>query len=217
MFIEIRAIPRFDSNNNLIGLIHVVRDISERKRIEDQIKHLLNDVTKAKIEWETTFDNAMEFIMLVEKELKIIRCNKSYANFVGKPIQELLGHRCHEFFPCGSLQAEYCKDKIEKEEQTEWMEVKTKSGQWFYVSHRPVFDEKGEFMYSIIIETDITIIKDTQENLIKSEEELKKRVEELEKFYDMAVGREIRMRELKEKTKKLEAELSWYKKDEDTG
>ncbi|MBI4838855.1 MAG: PAS domain S-box protein [Nitrospirae bacterium] len=27
-FIEIRAIPRFDSNNNLIGLIHVVRDIT---------------------------------------------------------------------------------------------------------------------------------------------------------------------------------------------
>lgn len=39
-FIEIRAIPRFDSENNLIGIIHVVRDISERKKFENRLKEL---------------------------------------------------------------------------------------------------------------------------------------------------------------------------------
>jgi PAS domain S-box-containing protein len=38
MFIELTAIPRFDSNNNIAGLIHVVRDITERKRLEDQLR-----------------------------------------------------------------------------------------------------------------------------------------------------------------------------------
>ncbi|MBI5664314.1 MAG: PAS domain S-box protein [Nitrospirae bacterium] len=38
MFIEIRAIPRFDSRNNLTGLIHVVRDITERRKLEDQLR-----------------------------------------------------------------------------------------------------------------------------------------------------------------------------------
>lgn len=38
MFIEIRAIPRFDSDRNLVGLIHVVRDITERKKLEDQFR-----------------------------------------------------------------------------------------------------------------------------------------------------------------------------------
>ncbi|MBI5634063.1 MAG: PAS domain S-box protein [Nitrospirae bacterium] len=37
-FIEIRAIPRRDKNNALIGLIHVVRDITERKKLEDQLR-----------------------------------------------------------------------------------------------------------------------------------------------------------------------------------
>lgn len=36
-FIEIRAIPRFDKNNQLIGLIHVVRDIGKRKKLELQL------------------------------------------------------------------------------------------------------------------------------------------------------------------------------------
>jgi len=39
MYVEIRAIPRFDSNNNLIGLIHVVRDITDKKKLEDQLRH----------------------------------------------------------------------------------------------------------------------------------------------------------------------------------
>ncbi len=37
MYLEIRAIPRFDRDNNLVGLIHVVRDISERKLLEEKL------------------------------------------------------------------------------------------------------------------------------------------------------------------------------------
>jgi len=33
-FLEISAMPRFDSNHQMIGLIHVVRDITERKGVE---------------------------------------------------------------------------------------------------------------------------------------------------------------------------------------
>ena len=35
-YLEIRAIPRFDSNNQRAGLIHIVRDITERKREESK-------------------------------------------------------------------------------------------------------------------------------------------------------------------------------------
>ncbi len=36
-FIEIRAIPRLDRNNQLVGLIHVVRDITEHRKLEEQL------------------------------------------------------------------------------------------------------------------------------------------------------------------------------------
>jgi len=38
MFVEIRAIPRFDANGNIAGSIHVVRDITEHKKLEDQLR-----------------------------------------------------------------------------------------------------------------------------------------------------------------------------------
>jgi PAS domain S-box-containing protein len=37
-FLEIRAMPRFDSNNQLIGLIHVIRDITDRKQVEEALQ-----------------------------------------------------------------------------------------------------------------------------------------------------------------------------------
>jgi HAMP domain-containing protein/cytochrome c553 len=57
------------------------------------------------------------------------------------------------------------------------------------------------------------------EKLQQQSEELQKRVTELEEFYDMAIGRELKMKELKEKIfqlesyiDKLQSELSKYKK-----
>ncbi len=53
MFIEIRAMPRFDSNNQLIGLIHVARDVTERKRTEEEIKKA-KDELEIRVEQRTS-------------------------------------------------------------------------------------------------------------------------------------------------------------------
>lgn len=43
---------------------------------------------------------------------------------------------------------------------------------------------------------------------MKSERELKKRLKELEEFYDMAVGRELRMKKLKKENEELKEALT---------
>jgi len=58
---------------------------------------------------------------------------------------------------------------------------------------------------------DITEYKRAESALHKSEEELKKKFKELEEFYNMAVGRELRMIELKEEIENLREELERYK------
>jgi len=193
MFLELRAMPRFDSNNELIGLIHVARDISERKKIEEEIR-------RAKVEWEMTFDSANEFIVLVDKELNIARCNKSFANYAKKPTDEIIGKKCSLFFPCDATRDDDTKPASN-------IEIKTDSGHWLYLSSYSILDDKGEFLHTIIMATDITDMKNTQQRLLKSEDELKTRVKELEDFYEMAVGRELKMKELKSEITKLKKAL----------
>jgi|GEM_PF-4006053 PAS domain S-box-containing protein len=50
---------------------------------------------------------------------------------------------------------------------------------------------------------------------VRAEKEIRERMEELERFYKMAVDRELRMKELKEEIEQLREELSRYK-DKDT-
>jgi PAS domain S-box-containing protein len=50
-YLEIRAMPRFDRDNRVVGLIHVIRDISERKKVEDALQRA--EQLKTVGEWAT--------------------------------------------------------------------------------------------------------------------------------------------------------------------
>ncbi len=207
-FIEIRSLPRLDHNNELIGLIHIVRDISSRKKIEDEHNRLLLDITKAKIEWEMTFDSAMEFMLLIDRELKITRCNKSFCSYIGKSVEEVIGNHCHDYFSCSPSQIEDCETRMAaSRDLVRKSELETENGRWLYISHRPIRGESGEYVKSIIIATDVTELKTAQNRIKEHEKELQKKVDDLEKFYDMSIGRELKMKELKKEVKRLKSKI----------
>ena len=63
MFIEIRSMPRFDKNNQLVGLIHIARDVSERKRAEEAIR-------KVKDELELRVEERTSTLRMINEQLK---------------------------------------------------------------------------------------------------------------------------------------------------
>jgi len=50
-YLEVRAMPRFDHNNEIVGLIHVIRDITERKKVEEALQRA--EQMKMVGEWAT--------------------------------------------------------------------------------------------------------------------------------------------------------------------
>lgn len=62
-YIEIRSMPRLDSNNNLIGLIHIARDVTERKQAEKVIR-------KAKDELEARVEERTSELRITNEQLK---------------------------------------------------------------------------------------------------------------------------------------------------
>lgn len=63
MYVEIRSMPRFDRENTLIGLIHIARDITERKRVEEELK-------KAKSELEMRVEERTSELKNINEQLK---------------------------------------------------------------------------------------------------------------------------------------------------
>jgi PAS domain S-box-containing protein len=49
-YLEIKALPRFAEGGGVIGLIHVVRDITERKRAEEELKNFAADLERRVLE-----------------------------------------------------------------------------------------------------------------------------------------------------------------------
>lgn len=94
VFIEIRAIPRFDSGGNLIGLIHVVRDISEQKRIEQERKDYLVRLEEAVAERTRELEDANRELQIVNRELDLRReeaetASRSKTDFLANMSHEL--------------------------------------------------------------------------------------------------------------------------------
>jgi PAS domain S-box-containing protein len=65
-YLEIRAIPRFDNNNQRAGLIHIVRDITERKQAESQRETALEAMLKSENKFRSIFESSRDAIMTLE-------------------------------------------------------------------------------------------------------------------------------------------------------
>lgn len=138
---------------------------------------------------------------------KIIYTNLAEAEMHGYTVQELIGKDARIFAP-SELWKPITFDQLFKmgvwKRQSENIR---KNGEAFSVQliSIAVKNEKGVPIGIITACEDIT-------ERIQMDEELKKRIEELEDFYNMAVGREIKMKEQKEEIVNLKENLERYEK-----
>ncbi len=91
-YLQIKALPRFNDAGELIGMVHIVSDITDRKKLED-------DLRKMTITDELTgIFNRRGFFTLAEQQLKVAKREKKratifYADIDGfKGINDGYGH-----------------------------------------------------------------------------------------------------------------------------
>ena len=65
--IEIKALPRFDKDGRIIGVVHVLRDITRRKRMEEKL-HVLSITDEL-----THLYNRRGFFTMAEQQIKIAK------------------------------------------------------------------------------------------------------------------------------------------------
>ncbi|MDY6989315.1 MAG: PAS domain S-box protein [Thermodesulfobacteriota bacterium] len=87
--ILLRADSIKDDSGNIIGLVGVHTDITERKQAEEAM-------VRSKEDWENTFDAITEMVMLLDSEHRIIRLNRAAAEALHAPKESLVGKKCYE-------------------------------------------------------------------------------------------------------------------------
>jgi len=168
LWISLTSAPRFDENGNIIGILGIGEDITERKRAQQAI-------VQAKQEWESTFDTIDEMIFLTDSEGKIKRVNKVMARKIGVKPEDLVGKRCQEALSCGYSETEQCcLFRLKKDKVITPCEVKlTALDIWVRTMAYASYTPQNELDYIVLIYRDITEERQREEALWKTEEHLR--------------------------------------------
>ncbi len=175
----------------------MVMDVTEQRYAEDAIR-------KSEIFLSSILEGIQDGVVVLDRDFRILFANSGYIGRMKNSSNEIKGKHCYGVLynrdePCYSAGLK-CSVKNVFETGLSSTEIRKKDGNYIEVIVYPLKDSSGKVISVVEIRRDVT--KSVQLN-----EEVKNRIKELEKFYDMAVGRELKMVELKEEIERLKEEL----------
>ena len=195
--IEVRG-TQFDYNGTK-HLLAVIRDVTKRKRTQETLKQKSE-------EQKALLSTIPAFVYFKDRDLNYITANKALADMTGTSIDEIAGKTDYDFFP--KEEADFyrrCDQEVMESREPKYNIEEPVTGadgnkMWVSTSKTPFFDSDGKVVGMVGITFDITSQKQTQEEFLKKHDEL-------ERFAKLAVGRELRMIELKKEINALLEEL----------
>lgn len=126
--------PRFGDDNQLIGLIHVVRDITERKRSEKSLR-----VSEAK--YRSMMESMTDPVYICSPEFIVEYMNPAMIKRIGR---NAIGEKCYSALHDLDAKCDWCLfEKVENSESTEINIVSPKDDKNYRVTSMPVYNDDG--------------------------------------------------------------------------
>ncbi len=183
--------PIRDPEGRLIGMLSVSRDLTERKKAENELKQThaaLNaqhrelqethaKIEQAKKEWEATFDAIADPLFIHDHAFRLVRANQAYADAAGMPPAELIGKLYYEVFPktdgplkrCLKAMEQVVRTEEEEEEEEEEQVPCPTPGKCYKTRLFSRRDSEGKYVHSIHVMEDITERKQMQDQASRME------------------------------------------------
>jgi len=168
-----------DDNNNILGIRGAISDITERKKVEEEL-------SKNEEQLSQIYDSTSDVLFYIEVEpgdcFRFVSINQSFLKATGFTREQIIGKRIEEVIPEPSVwmvldnyKKAIKENRIVRWEETSDYPVGTKIGE---VSIAPVWDEKGICTNLVGSVHDITEPKSMEEELAKNEERFRRLMEE---------------------------------------
>lgn len=169
--------PIKDGLGKIMGAVIVFRDVTEREKADEKLR-------QAYREWENTFDSISDPISIHDREFKVVRANRAFAETLGLEQQDFLGKKCHELIHGSKEPWKICPHRqciMSKKTVTEEF-LEPRLGRYLIVSCSPVFDYQNQFIGTVHVIKDITERNRAMEQLKLRTAELQTANSDLESF-----------------------------------
>jgi PAS domain S-box-containing protein len=139
------------------------------------------ELSKAKEEWERTFDAVPDLVALIDRDHRIVRINKAMADSLGVSPEKAAGMKCYEIVHHSSDPPLRCPHAMLLKDGKEHVEEihEDNLGGSFLVSTSPLCDAEGRLIGSVHIARDITERRRIETALRMSQEQLKQQSQDL--------------------------------------
>jgi PAS domain S-box-containing protein len=155
IYVEIKASPISDSEGNIIGGVEVVRDVTERRLMEERLQ-------ESEERFRRIFDDGPLGIIICDPNYRIIKANKAFCQMLGYSEGEFIGHTVEEFtYPEDieksatlsnqALQGEIPLFRLEKR-----YVKKNRDSLWINLTATVIRDREGKVLYAIGLIDDIS-------------------------------------------------------------
>jgi PAS domain S-box-containing protein len=188
------------------GFMDVLPQVIEKTMVAIDKERKLEEAEES---LSVIFDSAIDGILVADTESKkLLTANRAICKMLGYSCDEIKDLGIADIHPEKELP--YVIDQFERQSRKEFamaqnIPVKRKDGTVFYADINSSPATLAGKTCLIGMFRDIT-------EMVQTKDELESRVRDLEEFYEMAVGRELKMKELKEEVQRLRQDNEWLKK-----
>jgi len=140
-------------------------------QVLEHLKETNEELTLAHDEVQAIFDSAGAAILVIDSQMNLQAYNLSCREFFFPDQADMVGRNLEEFL-CPETKDECFLDKIVA---TKWMVEQNEfrhQGRFFHVIGTPILDRNGEISQIILVYTDITTRKNTEQSLLDAKARL---------------------------------------------
>lgn len=139
---------------------------------------------KTSIEWERAFDAAQDSIMIVDDRFRIVRANPATSQFLGSPIEKMIGQTCWKIIhgkdgPCSRCPLRVAKKTGKHEQEKVYVSDRNI---WEEVSVDPILNNQGHIDTFILILRDISEHRHRREAHVENEKKFSVMYAERDQF-----------------------------------
>jgi PAS domain S-box-containing protein len=174
-------------------------EITERERAEQELQrhrdHLqalvvertagletaYGQLSRAKQEWEKTFDSVPDLIAIVDQDYRIRRLNRAFATRIGVEPRDAIGLQCFEaLHGIGAPPTDCPHARLLQDGGAHAGEIYSqKYGQHYLASASPLRGAEGELAGAVLVAHDITDLKEAQADLVAERNRLEVTLESI--------------------------------------
>ena len=191
-----KAVPLFDSNQEVIGSVAIIRDITQDKIAAAQLEQTIDEMEKQAQLVDTVFENMSDGVVVADDKGQYIMANPAAEKMIGQNFEDINLSRASEQYGLShpTTDALFPADQLPlalaiKGQATNNVEMRVNSEQrsqtvYVSVNGRPLLDKEGTLRGGVVVARDVTEIKETEIQLEQTITELQNQNQLMETVFN---------------------------------